>query len=95
MKKYLTALFTALALPALALNVGVDESLTLPMWVFDSSGSAVAGETDGDFGTQTVYKDGVDQSMNPTITEVGSGLYKVAFTPNATGVWTVDIVHAK
>lgn len=69
------------------------EAVTLELDVFDSSGAAVTGLTDGAF-TKLLSRNGVTSAVTVTVAEVGSGRYSVAFTPNATGQWTVTVRHA-
>jgi len=59
--------------------------------VFDEDGySKVSGVVDFD---PTIWKDGVEQAVTPTITEIdSSGEYKISFTPDAVGVWVAEVL---
>lgn len=50
------------------------------------------GLVDGDF-TKSLYKDGTSSSDTVTVTEVGSGFYKVSFTPSTYGLFNLDVVE--
>ena len=51
-----------------------------------------ASLTQSDF-TIVVYKDGEVQSTSVTLTALGSKRYGVDFTPDAVGLWTVNITE--
>ena len=74
----------------------VDVALTDEFAVTDSSGNPVTGLVDGDFTKQLYNPSGTEVawSIVPVITELGNGLYRVVFTPNAVGNWLLNIVHA-
>ncbi len=59
--------------------------------VFDTDGyTKKSGET---VFTTTLWKDAVEQVLSVVIAEIGSsGEYKVSFTPDAIGVWSVDVL---
>lgn len=69
-------------------KVGVEVIETIT--VFDSSGVEVAGLVDVDF-TKILHKDGVVSAQPVTVTAIGLGEYKVAFTPNAAGAWRLRV----
>ena len=42
--------------------------------------------------TTTVWKDGVESALSVAVAEIGSsGEYKISFTPDAEGVWSVNV----
>lgn len=73
----------------------VNTAVKLPFAVFDYDGTTpLSGLVDGDFTPKTVLRDDVDESgsVTLTVTEVGStGKYVAEFTPNARGLWYVEV----
>lgn len=64
--------------------------------VTDADGAIVTGLVNGNF-TKYLYNPSdadVWGAQGGTITELGNGAYKVTFTPNAEGTWTLVITHA-
>jgi hypothetical protein len=71
----------------------VNQEVKIPLTVVDQvDGSPLSGLLDGDF-SKLLLRDDVDESgaVTVTVTEVVSGRYSVAFTPNARGLWMVSI----
>lgn len=48
------------------------------------------GLVQSDF-TVSLIKDGAISAVPVTITEIGSGLYSVSFTPNSIGLWSINV----
>lgn len=46
--------------------------------------------TNSDF-VKSVYLNGAASAVTATVTHIASGVYKVAFTPNAVGLWVVSL----
>lgn len=70
-------------------KVGVEIVETIT--VFDGEGVEVTGLANGDF-AKVLHKDGAAQSAaGVTVTEVGAGEYKVAFTPASGGAWRLRV----
>ena len=78
--------------PEIKLNtVAYDEFI-----VNDVDGNLVTGLVDGNF-TKKLYNPSgteVSGSITVTITELGNGLYRANFTPNALGQWAILITHS-
>ncbi len=73
-----------------------DVLVTDSFMVTDADGAVVTGLVNGNF-TKYLYdeSDGEDWAgRGGTITELGNGAYKVTFTPDAEGTWTLIVVHA-
>jgi len=64
--------------------------------VNDADGNLVTGLVQGDFTVKLYNPSGseVSGSIAVTITELGNGLYRTNFTPNALGTWTLLITNA-
>jgi len=64
--------------------------------VNDEDGNLITGLTSGDFTIKLYNPSGseVSGSITVTITELGNGLYRTNFTPNALGNWTLLITNA-
>ena len=63
--------------------------------VNDEDGNLITGLVNGDF-TKKLYNPSgseVSSSITVTISELGNGLYRASFTPNATGAWTLLITN--
>ena len=70
----------------------VDECFT----VSDSFGNLISGIDTTTAFTAYIYDPNginVTGSVNPFFTELGDGNYKLTFTPNANGVWYVNVTH--
>ncbi|MBN1467748.1 MAG: hypothetical protein JW924_03400 [Fusobacteriaceae bacterium] len=63
--------------------------------VNDVDGNLITGLTSGDFTVKLYNPSGseVSGSISITITELGYGLYRTNFTPNALGNWTLLITN--
>jgi hypothetical protein len=64
--------------------------------VVDGSGNGVVGLTNTDF-TKVLYNPTgteVSATVIPIVSELGNGLYRVSFTPNAVGNWAIKITEA-
>jgi hypothetical protein len=74
----------------------LNEILYASFLVTDSDGDAVTGLVTGDFTKKLYNPSNVESSgtITVTVTELGNGMYKASFTPNAEGTWTLLITHA-
>lgn len=64
--------------------------------VVDNNDNPVTGLVDGDF-TKELYNPSdteVAGVLGVTVSELGNGLYRVVFTPNAIGQWALRIFNA-
>lgn len=64
--------------------------------VTDTNGNLITGLVDGDF-TKTLYNPSgseVSGSITITISELGNGKYRVAWTPNTLGAWILTVYNA-
>lgn len=64
--------------------------------VTDINGNIVTGLVNGDF-TKYLYNPSESEvwsSQGISISELGNGIYRIGFTPNATGDWTLIVVHS-
>lgn len=69
-------------------KVGVEIVETIT--VFDGEGAEVSGLVNGDF-TKVLHKDGVSSAVTVTVAAIGSGEYKVSFTPTSAGAWRLRV----
>ncbi len=78
------------------MNVKIDTILYDEFSVVDSDGNPVAGLTDGDFTKELYNPSGseVSGTVTVTVTELGTGLYRVSFTPSIVGEWALNIFNA-
>lgn len=78
------------------IDVQKDKLLEDNFSVTDSVGNPVAGLVDGNF-TRTLFNPSgteVSGTITVTITELGNGVYKASYTPNALGIWALTVYHA-
>jgi len=64
--------------------------------VINAVGARVTGLVNGDF-TRSLYNPSnteVSGAITVTITELGGGSYRASYTPNASGLWKLDIFQA-
>lgn len=72
------------------INVAIDDTIV----VRDNSNTAITGLTSGSFATFEAYEiDTPATTATLTLTEIGSGEYRVTFTPTTADQWTVHIVY--
>lgn len=67
--------------------------------VIDAQGNPVTGLTDIDFTRNLYNPNGIEVAnisagVEVIITETGDGIYKVSFTPNLLGIWTLTVYNA-
>lgn len=64
--------------------------------VFDGVGNPVTGLVDGDFAKNLYNPSGAEVSGSVTVvvSELGDGIYRVIFTPNALGSWVLSLTEA-
>lgn len=78
------------------MNVKIDTVVYDEFAVTDSSGDPVTGLTNSDF-SKTLYNPSgteVSGSVTVTVSELGTGIYRVSFTPNVVGEWALNIINA-
>jgi len=75
----------------------ISTAYSATFWVKDSAGAGVTGLVNGNF-TKLLSANGVNSAVTVTVSEVDSsnlaGLYKAAYTPNATGYWDLLVTNA-
>lgn len=78
------------------MNVKIDTVVYDEVAVVDDDGNPVAGLTNGDFTKELYNPSGseVSGSVTVTVSELGSGLYRVSFTPNVVGEWALSLFNA-
>lgn len=75
----------------MAILAGQGAPLQLQFPVFDVDGiTPVTGLVDGDFGRYLAV-DGTASAVVATVTEITLGRYYIQFTPNADGLWYVEV----
>ena len=64
--------------------------------VNDEDGNLITGLVDGNFTKKLYNPSGNEVSgvVTVTVSELGNGLYRVNFNPNATGAWSLIIIHS-
>lgn len=69
----------------------ISTPLTLSFFVADIDGTTpLGGLVNGDF-AKTLHANGVASGVTATVSEIGSGFYKLVFTPNAAGSWYTTV----
>lgn len=81
------------------MNIDVDAVAYDEFMVLDESDNPVTGLVDGNFTRKLVDPDDADVAnisagIPVTITEIEDGLYRVSFTPNKLGNWTLIVYNA-
>lgn len=76
--------------------IEIDKRLTDDFLVYDENNNSITGLTKSDF-TVNLYNpskvDVADSPVSITVDEIESGLYRIAFTPNVLGAWTLKVIH--
>lgn len=83
--------------PASVSAFRVNEALSEYFTVYDSAGATVTGLVNANF-TKWLAANNATSAQTVTVNEVdavnNAGLYRVTFTPNAAGHWTLRVNHA-
>lgn len=72
------------------INVALSDDFT----IVDGSGTRYTGVTGFTFELWNPANTNVAASIVPTVAELGTGSYRVTFTPNALGLWKLVVYHA-